>query len=156
VNVTVENLGPCKKLLRFDISAEDIQKAMDEVTQEFAKHGSVPGFRAGKAPVHMVARQFEKSILDEAKTKVMATSYQQAIKEHKFTVVGIPDVETPEESKFAKDKSYQFIVKLETAPDSRCPTTAACPRAARSRWSPRRTSRAPSRLCGRRAAATRR
>jgi trigger factor len=114
-------------MLRFDLPAEDIQKAYDEVTKDFVKHGSVPGFRPGKAPVEMVVRQFESNILEETKRKVMSAAYQQALKDHKLAVVGLPDVEEPQEGFFAKDQPYQFLVKLEVEPEFELPAYRGLP-----------------------------
>jgi len=35
VNVTVENLAPCKKLMRVEIETQKVDEAFDHVTKEF-------------------------------------------------------------------------------------------------------------------------
>jgi trigger factor len=91
--VTVENLGPCKKLLRFDIEAAAVTSAFADIAKEYQKQASLPGFRPGKAPKEMVLKRYEKDIEQEAKRKLMGDSYRDALKEHKIEVVGYPDIE---------------------------------------------------------------
>ena len=46
MNVTVENLAPCKKLVRFEVSAEEVEKAFAATAREFAK-------QAAQNPAHL-------------------------------------------------------------------------------------------------------
>jgi trigger factor len=118
VSVTIENLGPCKKLLRFDIDAPAVDSAFADIAKEYQKQVSLPGFRAGKAPKDMVLKRYEKEIEDEAKKKLMGDNYRAAIKEHKLEVVGYPDIE---EIQFGKSQAMQFAATIETAPEFELP-----------------------------------
>jgi len=124
VNVTVENLGPCKKLLRFDIEVAAVNAAFDEVAKDYQKQASLPGFRPGKAPKDMVLKRYEKEIEGEAKRKLMGDHYRNAVKEHKIEVVGYPDVE---EIQFGKDQAMQFAATIETAPEFNLPEYRGLP-----------------------------
>jgi trigger factor len=124
VNVTVENLAPCKKLLRVEVDAPAVDAAFDEVTHEFQKQARLPGFRPGKSPLHLVVKAFTAQIDDEVKRKLLSQSYRQAIAEQKLRVVGQPDVE---EIQFAKGQPYQFAVTLETAPEFELPEYKGLP-----------------------------
>ena len=44
----------CRRELELEIPAEDVTKAMDRVTKEFARLANVPGFRKGKAPLSLI------------------------------------------------------------------------------------------------------
>jgi trigger factor len=118
VNVTVENLGPCKKLLRLEVEPEKVEAVFGEITASFQHEARLPGFRAGKAPKDMVAKRFEKEIEEEAKKKLLQESFRKAIDENKFTVVGRPDVE---EVQFARGQAMQFAVTTEIAPEFELP-----------------------------------
>jgi trigger factor len=118
VNVTVENLGPCKKLLRFEIDQAKVDEQFESTTRDFSKHAALPGFRPGKAPRDMIAKKFEKEIADEVKNKLVGDSYRDAVKEHKLSTIGYPDIE---EVHFEKGKPLQFVANVETAPDFEMP-----------------------------------
>ena len=118
MNVTVENLAPCKKLLRIDIDAQAVDSAFADVAKQYQKQAALPGFRPGKAPKDMVLKRYEKEIEDEAKRKLMGDSYRAALKDHKLEVVGYPDIE---EIQFGKGQTMQFAATIETAPEFELP-----------------------------------
>lgn len=93
MNVTVENLAPCKKLLRVEVPAEKVDETFNSITKEFGKQAALPGFRPGKAPAAMVLRKYEADIADETKRKLISESYRKAVDEQKVDVIGAPDIE---------------------------------------------------------------
>ena len=114
MNVTVENLAPCKKLVRFELDAKAVEEAFASVTKDFMKHAKMPGFRPGKAPEAMVARQHAKEIEEEVKRKLVGDAYRQGIKDHKLNVVGYPDIE---EIQFTRGQPLQFAATIEINPE---------------------------------------
>ena len=124
VNVTVENLGPCKKLMRVEIAPEKVEEAFAELTREYQREARLPGFRQGKAPKEMVAKRYETEIQDEVKRKLISDSYRAALAEQKLTVVVAPDLE---EIQFARGQALQYAATLETAPEFTLPEYKGLP-----------------------------
>jgi trigger factor len=114
VNITVENLAPCKKLVRVEVDAKAVDEAFAAVTKDFQKQASLPGFRPGKAPRDLVAKKFEADIKAETKRKLIGDSYRKAVDEKKIAVVGYPDIE---EIQFGRGQALQFAATIETAPE---------------------------------------
>jgi len=50
VNVSVENLAPCKKLVRVEVEAQQVDETFATITKDFQRQANLPGFRPGKAP----------------------------------------------------------------------------------------------------------
>jgi trigger factor len=124
VNVSVEALGGCKKLLRIELEAQAVDAAFAKMTADFRQEAHLPGFRRGKAPAGMVERKYAKDIADEVRRKLLSDSYRQAIQEQHLNVVGEPDVE---EIEFARGRPMQFAVRLETAPEFELPEYKGVP-----------------------------
>ncbi|HEY0455893.1 MAG TPA: trigger factor [Verrucomicrobiae bacterium] len=124
MNVTVENLAPCKKLVRFEVEPAGVETAFDEMTKEFLREASVPGFRPGKAPKDMVLKKYEKEISEEVKKKLIRETFQKGVKEQKLEVVNVPDVE---EIQFARGQPFQFAATVETAPEFTLPEYRGLP-----------------------------
>lgn len=124
MNVTVDNLGPCKKLLRVEVDAAAVEAAFEETTKEFMKLARLPGFRPGKAPRHLVAKAYGPQLEDEVRRKLISENFRQAITEHKLHVVGQPDVE---EVQFARGQALQFTATVELAPDFELPEYKGLP-----------------------------
>jgi len=124
VNITVENLAPCKKLLRVEVDARIVGETFDAVTREFQKHAALPGFRPGKAPREMIARRFAADIKDEARRKLISEHYRKAVEEKKLRVIGPPDIE---EIQFDRGQDLQFAATVETAPEFDLPEYKGLP-----------------------------
>lgn len=118
MNVSVENLAPCKKLVRVEVEAQQVDDTFASITKDFQRQASLPGFRPGKAPRDMVLRKYEKDISDEVKRKLISDSYRKALDEKKLDVVGYPDIE---EIQFGRGQTLQFAATIETAPEFELP-----------------------------------
>ena len=118
MNVTVENLAPCKKLLRVEVDAQAVDEVFAAITKDFQKQASLPGFRPGKAPRELVAKKYEADIKAEAKRKLIGDAYRKALDEKKIAVVGYPDIE---EIQFGRGQALQFAATIETAPEFQMP-----------------------------------
>ena len=124
MNVTVENLAPCKKLVRVELDATAVDAAFDAVTKDFQKQAVLPGFRPGKAPRALVEKKHDADIKDEVKRKLIGDSYRKAIDEQKISVVGYPDIE---EVQFVRGQALQFTATVETAPEFQLPEYKGLP-----------------------------
>jgi trigger factor len=118
VNITVENLAPCKKLLRVEVDAKSVDEIFDSITKDYQKLAALPGFRPGKAPRDMVAKKYEADIKDDAKRKLIGDAYRKALEEKKISVLGYPDIE---EIQFGRGQVLQFAATIETAPEFQVP-----------------------------------
>jgi trigger factor len=118
VNVTVETLAPCKKLLRIELDPQAVDTAFEEMTGNFVRQASLPGFRPGKAPRHMIQAKYAADIEAEVKKKLIPDSYRQAVSDQRLRVVGYPDIE---EIQFGRGKPLQFAATVETAPEFELP-----------------------------------
>ena len=114
MNVSVENLGPCKKLLRVEVPVERVNATFDEMTAAFQKQAQLPGFRPGKAPRHLVVKSFDGRINEEARKKLFEDSYRTAATEQKLRVIVTIDVE---EQSFGRGVPFGYTVTLEHTPE---------------------------------------
>ena len=124
MNVTVENLAPCKKLVRVELDVKSVDEAFDAMTKDFQKQASLPGFRPGKAPKELVLKKYESDIQAEVKRKLIGESYRKALEEQKIDVLGYPDIE---EIQFGRGQALQFAATIETPPEFQLPEYKGLP-----------------------------
>ena len=124
MNITVENLAPCKKLLRVELDAKSVDETFDAITKDYQKQASLPGFRPGKAPRDMVIKKYEADIQSDAKRKLIGESYRKALEEKKISVVSQPDIE---EIQFGRGQNLLFAATIETAPEFQLPEYKGLP-----------------------------
>ncbi len=124
MNVTVENLAACKKLVRVEVEAQKVDETFETITRDIQKKANLPGFRPGKAPKEMVVRKFEKDIQDEVKRKLISDSYKKALEQEKIEVLGYPDIE---EIQFGRGQPLLFAATVETSPEFELPEYKGIP-----------------------------
>ena len=124
MNITVENLAPCKKLLRVELDAKSVDETFDAITKDYQKRASLPGFRPGKAPRDLVIKKYEADIQSDAKRKLIGESYRKALEEKKISVVSQPDIE---EIQFGRGQNLLFAATIETAPEFQLPEYKGLP-----------------------------
>ncbi|MCX7721676.1 MAG: trigger factor [Verrucomicrobiae bacterium] len=118
MNVTIEQLAPCRKLLRIEVDAQTVDATFESVTKEFQRLAVLPGFRPGKAPRELILRRFEKEIEEEVKEKLINESYRKALEERKIDTIGAPDIE---EIQFGRGQPFVYAATVETAPEFELP-----------------------------------
>lgn len=124
MSTTIQDVGPCKKLVRVELEAAAVDRALAETRAEFVRHVRLPGFRPGKAPAHLVERQFGEQIADEAKRKLLNESYRRALEEHKLTPVTAPQIE---EVQFGPGQPMVYTATIEVEPQFALPDYTGLP-----------------------------
>jgi trigger factor len=104
----------CRRELELEVPAEDVQKAMDRVAQEFARVARVPGFRPGKAPVTLIRRRFAADIKEEVLQSLVPERIEQVVAEQKITPVTQPQVDRVE---FTEGGPLKFRAVFEVLPE---------------------------------------
>lgn len=83
--------------LTFEVSAEDFEKAINQVYKKNAKKFSVPGWRKGKVPRNVIEKYYTPAVFyDEAINSVLPEAYEAAVKESGVESVARPEIDVDE------------------------------------------------------------
>ncbi|NJK91636.1 MAG: trigger factor [Blastochloris sp.] len=118
MNIAIEEVSACRRRLRIEVPAQDVDAELKKITDEFQKLAQIKGFRAGKAPRAVVEKKFSKDIEEEVKRKIVPQAYREALKTKKLNVVSAPQVE---ELKFQRGISLSFSTLIDLAPEFSLP-----------------------------------
>lgn len=118
MNVTIENLGSCRKLIKLALDAAEVNETFGTVEANFLRNVKIPGFRPGKVPKEIILRNFSKDIEAEVRRRLVGDFYKKALAEHKIHVVSAPEVK---EGNLARHEGFTVDFKVETAPDLELP-----------------------------------
>ncbi len=118
MNITVEDVAPCKKRLKIEVPANRVQQAYDRVTDDFQKEARIPGFRPGHAPRTVILKKFQKDIANETQRTLVPEAYQEAVNEKKLRVVSSPEIE---DVKYQPGLSLSFSTLVELVPEFKLP-----------------------------------
>jgi trigger factor len=118
MNITVEDVAPCKKRLKIEVPANRVKQAYDRVADDFQKEARIPGFRPGHAPRTVILKKFHKDIESEAQRSLVPEAYREAISEKKLRVVSEPEIE---DLNYQAGLSLSFSTLVELVPDFKLP-----------------------------------
>ncbi len=113
MKVEIEEIGPCKKLLKVEIPKEKIDDEWQEQLKELCKMADLPGFRKGKAPRSLVERKFGDRLMEDVKQKLVSSTYEEAVEKNKLSPVGEPEIS---DVNMELGKPLNFEVTMEVLP----------------------------------------
>ena len=93
MSVSVESTGALERRLEVSVPAQDVEQAVHARLKTFSRTARLKGFRPGKAPLAIVARQFGPQIRDEVVNEFVRSSLGEALNAHKLSPVGGPRIE---------------------------------------------------------------
>lgn len=124
MKTAVEQVGPCRKVVKVEVPAEVVAAEHQKVVGEFCKQARVAGFRAGKAPAAVVERKFAKEILEETRERLVPRSYHEALQQEKLKPVAVVDVG---DIQLDRQLPLSFKVTVDVAPDFVMPAYSGIP-----------------------------
>lgn len=115
MSVQVENLEKNMAKLTIEVSAEELDKAIESVYQRQKKQISVPGFRKGKVPRAMVEKMYGVGIFyEDAANALMQEKYPEAVDESGIDIVSRPTVDIVQ---IEKGKPFIFTAEVAVKPE---------------------------------------
>ena len=118
MNINVESRDGCRLVMGVVVPAEDSKSEYDSIVKAFVKNAKVSGFRQGRAPLALVEKRYGKSIIQEAKDRLIPRFYNDALKQEKITPVAVVDVQDVE---FSPVDGLSFKVVVDVAPEFKLP-----------------------------------
>lgn len=115
--MTVKNEQVEKNLVKltFEVSAEDFNKAINDVYRKNVKKFNIPGFRKGKAPRAVIEKYYTEAVFyDDAVNAVLPEAYENAVKEAELDVVAKPEIDIEE---IKKGEPVVFTALVTTKPE---------------------------------------
>lgn len=120
MNVEIEELSPCRRKLHIEVPAETISSEYDDALSVYRQQAQIPGFRPGKAPKAMVKARFNKEILGRIRDHILPQSYNEALSEHKLSVIQILDMD--ENIEVVEGEPLTYSVTVDIRPEIELPT----------------------------------
>jgi trigger factor len=119
--VNIEDAGPARKKITIEIPDARINEKIDGNLNDLQTEAVLPGFRRGRAPMRLIEKRFGTDVRNEAKTQLMAESYQQVIEENELRVIGEPDIKDIDDIKLPEEGNFTFEVEVEIVPEFELP-----------------------------------
>ena len=110
----VEDVSSVKKTLHIEIPQDEVVRELDKAYNQLKKSARIKGFRPGKVPRSVLERMFKKDVHADVSSRLIQSSFIDAIKQTDLKIVGNPELDSPE---LAADRSYKYIATVEITPE---------------------------------------
>ena len=115
MSVQVENLEKNMAKLTIEVSAEELEKALQSAYLKQKKNISIPGFRKGKVPRAMIEKMYGAGVFyEDAANALIPQAYSQAAEESKLDIVSRPEIHVEQ---IEKGKPFIFTAEVAVKPD---------------------------------------
>lgn len=115
MSLQVEKMEKNMAKLTIEVSAEDLDKAMQNAYQKAKGKISIPGFRKGKAPRKMIEQMYGKGIfLEDAANALIPEHYSKALEECDLEIVSQPEIDVVQAE---PGKAFIFTAEVAVKPE---------------------------------------
>ena len=115
MSLQVENMEKNMAKLTIEVSAEELEKAIQGAYLKQRNKISVPGFRKGKVPRQMIEKMYGAEIFyEDAANALIPTAYGKAYDECELDIVSQPKVEVVQ---LEKGKPFIFTAEVAVKPE---------------------------------------
>ena len=115
MSLQVEKLEKNMAKLTIEVSAEELEKAIQGAYLKQRKHISVPGFRKGKVPRQMIEKMYGVEIFyEDAANALIPDAYAKAYDESELAIVSQPSIDVVQ---LEKGKPFIFTAEVALKPE---------------------------------------
>lgn len=115
MQASLENLGTLERRLSVAVPMADIEKEVDERLKRLSRTVKMPGFRPGKVPLKVVARQYGPQVRQEVLGDTLEKSFGEAVRQQNLRVAGYPRFEPKESTEGAN--TFEYSATFEVYPE---------------------------------------
>ena len=116
MQLKIEEKSTVKKVLHIEIPKEDVVKELNKAYNELKKTATIKGFRKGKIPRKILESRFSKDVHADVAPRLIQEAFSEALEEHKFNVVGGPQIDPPE---LNPEEAFCFDINIEVKTGTR-------------------------------------
>jgi trigger factor len=98
MQTNLETLSQLERRLTMAVPMADIDKQVDERLKQLARTVRMAGFRPGKVPLKIVARQYGTQVRSEVISDAVEKAFSAAVRDQNLRVAGYPRIERKEGS----------------------------------------------------------
>ncbi len=115
MSLQVEKLEKNMAKLTIEVSAEELEKAIEKAYQKNKNKITLPGFRKGKAPRKMIEKMYGKEVFyEDAANDLIPAAYDKALEECTETIVSQPQIDVVQ---LEAGKPFIFTAEVALKPE---------------------------------------
>ena len=115
MKIQVDSLSPVEKKVTIEIDPERVAQALSRAYQSLGRRVRLKGFRPGKAPRHVLERNFREEVEAEVLEHLVQETFAEAVREHAIEAVAPPRVQVGEGG-LGEGRPLAYTARVEVKP----------------------------------------
>jgi trigger factor len=111
---TLNKVNSCLREVVVKATEEEVKPIYEQTLERYTKNLNIPGFRKGKAPLHMVLKLYGKDIDSDFKEEVINEFLKKILEEEKLNPVSRAKIL---EEEYKKGEFFSFKAQFEIMPE---------------------------------------
>lgn len=116
MEITVTELGPCRKKVAFVVPVDRVNEEYSKGYREIADGVVIPGFRKGRVPRAVLRRRFGQRVAQQVKAVLLQAMFKSMIDDHEIDPVRDPDLDI-ELILVREEQPFDLEIEVEVKPD---------------------------------------
>lgn len=113
--VNIEQISALERRVNLSVAMQAIESEVAGRLKNMARTARIDGFRPGKVPMSVVAKQYGGEVRQEALGNAIERVFSQAVQENKLKVAGFPRIEPKTDA--ADPAVFEFYAVFEVYPE---------------------------------------
>lgn len=115
MQASIETLGTLERRLKVAVPLDQINAEVDNRLKRLQRTVKLAGFRPGKVPIKVVARQFGSQVRQEVLGDMVERTFGEAVREKNLRVAGLPRIEAKPAGE--TQEQFEFTATFEVFPE---------------------------------------
>lgn len=113
MKVSVKNETGCSRLIRIEVSSDELKPRLDQVYSNINKTARIAGFRPGRVPRDLLQARYSAQAQEELIKRGISEYYIKAVEQEKLSPVAPPDIANVQ----FENSTLNFDAKVDVAPE---------------------------------------
>lgn len=114
-HANIEQLSALERRINLSVEMQAIESEVTNRLKQIARTARVDGFRHGKVPMSIVAKQYGGEVRQEVLGNAVERAFSNAVQENKLKVAGFPRIEPKTDA--ADQSLFEFYAVFEVYPE---------------------------------------
>ena len=111
----IEQLSALERRINLAVELQTIESEVANRLKQIARTARIDGFRHGKVPMSLVAKQYGGEVRQEVLGNAVERAFSQAVQKHQLKVAGMPRIEPKTDA--ADQALFEFYAIFEVYPE---------------------------------------
>jgi trigger factor len=114
MKIKIKKLQGTAREINIEMPKSTVDEAVEEILAEIKKTAKIPGFRPGNAPLDIIRKKHQDEAVEEARNRLVARAYQDALEKHEIDPAGYPEIF---DLKLKPSGELSFKAKVDAQPE---------------------------------------